>query len=240
MVTTLHYHIAFRVSFSSRPNVAVNIQNSLVARVVSMLEGVAEYQSVHHAQQRKRKREDRTNSRKKRKTNSEDADGQAINDQISAAVDDSNIKQPTETATIQPPILQHVIVGVNQATKDLEDVAQTFRESLSAETSKSVTPKVDVQARLVLVCKEDIDPTILVAHFPNLVAACNSTRHRISHAAVTWLVPLSRGSEDALAGAMGLRRASVMVIKVWNRSDQPTLVLYANGDLRRVRRGFLN
>lgn len=119
--------------------------------------------------------------------------------------------EPTEEA---PPVLGHITVGINEVTKELEALARQHREIL-AEKAPSAVHSLDVSsARLILVCREDVDPPVLIGHIPHLVAACNSTRHRLTGGSPIWLVPLAKGSESSLAAAMGLRRAAVIAIKV--------------------------
>ena len=186
--------------------------------MVATLEGVAEFQMDAQERQKKRKHAEKPEKSRKRAKRLQETPGteqaaQATQAEVDDAEDEPPIA-PEEPAAQPPPILQHVIVGINECTKDLEGMARAFRETLPAQVSDHSTPKRDSCPRIVLVCRGDVDPPILIGHIPSLVAACNSARHRLSDAAVTWLVPLSKGSESSLAAAMGLRRTSVMVIKV--------------------------
>lgn len=77
----------------------------------------------------------------------------------------------------------------------------------------SVSAFARAPIRIVLVCRADIDPPLLVSHIPHLVAACNSATTdpdmRVK------LVTLPKGAENTLAHAMGLRRAAVLAFDVW-------------------------
>ena len=69
----------------------------------------------------------------------------------------------------------------------------------------------------MVACLGDINPPALVSHLPQLVASCNvsclSTPSSDGRRQV-WLVPFAKGAEESLAEALGLRRASVLVLKV--------------------------
>ncbi|KAL5533577.1 hypothetical protein ACEPAG_37 [Sanghuangporus baumii] len=74
--------------------------------------------------------------------------------------------------------------------------------------------------RTVLVCLPDIDPPLLVAHIPYLVAACNSKANYSNNdssathdpSARIKLISLPKGAEVKLAQATGLRRISVLAL----------------------------
>ena len=176
-----------------------------------MMEGVSEYQCMQQQKQRKRKRvHGAPQSRKKQKTEQ----GAQVGGTAAPGSTGTPVEAGEGGKNVEPPaMLSHVTVGVNEVTKSLETLVQTFREHLPKEPSDSISSP-DVCARLVFVCKGDVDPPALISHFPNLVAACNSTRHNIAHAAITWLIPLAKGSESTLAAALGRRRASVVAVKV--------------------------
>ena len=198
----------------------MNVQNTLLARVIALLDGVAQYQSISQEKRRKRKATMKLSRTRKRIKLSHalppDAstlgEGEAV--QLGGGDDQESEVVPV---TESPAILQHLIIGINEVTKDLEALARAFRQSVSAGSStKAETSGVTEKphGRLLLVCKDDVDPPILIDHLPNLVAACNSARHRSSSSDITWMVPLSKGTESTLADGLGLRRASAMIIKV--------------------------
>lgn len=109
--------------------------------------------------------------------------------------------------------MQHVTVGINEVTKRLESQCKKQRTIFSRQQVSEVdeTPK-NPSIYLILVCRPDIDPPLLVAHIPHLVAACNSTPNG-THDRV-MLVTLPKGAELSLSQALGLRRAAVMAFDV--------------------------
>ena len=177
--------------------------------MVSLLDGVADYQHESRIVKRKRKRAD--NARRPRKQAKSEAFGPEMETHERPSNGAETDAEHTEEA---PPVLRHIIVGINEVTKELEALAKLHRETI-AEKAPSAVHRLDVSsARIVLVCREDVDPPVLIGHIPHLVAACNSTRHRLTGGLPIWLVPLAKGSESSLAAAIGLRRAAVIAIKV--------------------------
>lgn len=126
-----------------------------------------------------------------------------------------HIKKPT--CNSEPPeILHHITVGINEVTRDLERHAKAARQTL---TSGGVTSDNGAHncSKLILVCRGDINPQILISHLPQLVASCNFPSSYQDHSLrlqTVWLVPLARGAEESLAEALGLRRASVLTMNV--------------------------
>ncbi|KAG9081575.1 hypothetical protein FRC06_005503, partial [Ceratobasidium sp. 370] len=73
-------------------------------------------------------------------------------------------KTSTTLATIPiPPLLKHCTFGVNEVTKRLEALAKPTPTDGGHSTPR---PRL----RAVLVCRSDVDPPLLIAHFPILVA----------------------------------------------------------------------
>lgn len=197
----------------------LNIQNCFQARVITLLEGVAEYQLSHQDAQRKRKRAQKAAKPQKSSKRFHDVqEGQTGTDtaMIAPAVDTAGTEEVSTIAEEAPDVLQNVIVGINAVTKDLECLAKASRETLNSDPSGSSKPRHDLSSRLVLVCRADVDPPVLIGHLPNLVAACNSSRHHLDPKPVVWLVPLPKDAESSLAAALGLRRVSVLTVKVRN------------------------
>lgn len=128
---------------------------------------------------------------------------------------------------IEPPsILQHLTTGINEVTRALEaqlaatrtpvtisttsntsssDNLQIENNSGSTSTHISLSPKI----KLIFICRADIDPGLLIAHIPPLVATHNAIA-RVENA--IKLVPLPRGAEASLGDALGLRRVAVLAI----------------------------
>lgn len=114
----------------------------------------------------------------------------------------------------KPEILNHVLFGINEITKRLESQSAALRSS---------SPLPSPPIRLVLVCRPDMDSKHMVAHFPTLVAACNSARPPIPESTDQapaerppdlLLVALPRGAEETLSTAAGLRRCAAVAFDV--------------------------
>lgn len=120
-----------------------------------------------------------------------------------------------------PDILSYITIGINEVTKKLETLARPNPQTIYPESLRSLdsNPPPSPSPLLVFVCREDVDPPLLISHLPQLVAACNTTIPRealVSHGQshpYTWLIPLPRGAEASLATALALRRVSVISIE---------------------------
>lgn len=115
--------------------------------------------------------------------------------------------------TLPPELWHHVVFGINEVTKRLEEQSQARRHIVSSVGSVQ-TPDVHVPLALVLVCLADVNPRLLVSHIPPLVAACNSRPKASPGLDVVHLVPLPRHSETQLADAFGVRRLSIIAFDV--------------------------
>ncbi|KAI8980755.1 hypothetical protein BD414DRAFT_493183 [Trametes punicea] len=210
----------FRVKW---PVIPLNVQNAVLAGVVNMLAVVAEYNVAREqTSRRKRKRSHSTpHGREAERANalcavSAPGHEPGTNDNAPSAAsgyrrDDMHMDVPH----CAPPILSSLTVGINQVTKRLERLACSYRltmKSNSEKTETSETPPPQC-SYLVLACRADVDPPNLIGHIPNLVAALNSWRAASASQRRTWLVPLPKGAEPTLAEALGLRRASIMLIE---------------------------
>jgi ribonuclease P/MRP protein subunit POP3 len=181
----------FRVQW---PPVPENVQNALLAAVLPLLDGVAEYHVNRPSKSRKRKREERESDAASKKS--------ATND----------VKPPT------PAILEHITMGINQVTKELEYQVKAARSGTPAAVDEQSSKPVK-KIKLVLVCRADVDPPILIDHIPHLVAAYNSNIQPKASvdldresSEVVKLGILPKGSELLLAEAVGLRRVSILAI----------------------------
>ncbi|OSC99455.1 hypothetical protein PYCCODRAFT_1415728 [Trametes coccinea BRFM310] len=206
----------FRVQW---PSIPMNVQNTALACVVDMLAGVAEY-NISREQNSRRKR---------RRLNSTSRGNAAQNIQESIEVTDNattNRKQPESgnardddpASDIPPLIVSSLSVGINEVTKRLERLASSHRRivtpnSHAADGIAAEGTQAAPQSRVVLACRADIDPPSLLGHIPNLVAGCNSSPAASASQQRTWLVPLPKGAEQTLANALGLRRASMILIE---------------------------
>lgn len=225
-----------------RPSVPINLQNSILAMTLKLTEGVLEYRQGRTAETRKRKRARhettkgvRHVSKNSRLESGEKMDTDNFDHATSAteiaqspeAVDGdmgANISGASSAATPTPheapSVLQHLTIGINEVTRRLEAQIKSSRQivSISDKGAVSSEPLTSPAIKVVLVCRADIDPPILIDHLPHLVAACNSPQKTHSSSggssAFVKLVPLPKGAELSLAEAMGLRRVAVMAINV--------------------------
>ncbi|KAG8770617.1 hypothetical protein FRC12_004158 [Ceratobasidium sp. 428] len=105
-----------------------------------------------------------------------------------------------------PSLLKHCTFGINEVTKRLESLT---KPTLAHEVRPTPRPR----PRAVLVCRSDIDPPLLIAHLPILVATCNSSLPTDSaDKEFVKLVVLPMGAEHSLAEVTGLRRVAVMAL----------------------------
>lgn len=203
----------------------MNIQNSILAGVVGMLGGVAQHNLDRERTSRKRRRsqgarEERL-TKKSRPDQAVAQESLAVTDPTEVSVMESDETSPDSAAA--PSILRHITVGINEVTKRLEALARSHRQTIvpSSEPPAISDTSTDLKtssSRIVIACRADVDPPILIGHLPHLVAACNSVgKHSASKTGASigsWLIPMSKGAENTLADAMGLRRVSVILIEV--------------------------
>ncbi|KAF9567015.1 hypothetical protein CPC08DRAFT_681855 [Agrocybe pediades] len=169
----------FRIAW---PSIPVNLQNSMLAHITSKLEG-----AITSTPRLLRRKEKEAKRQKTTHTNEEE--------QPSELVQQSQV----------PLLLQHGVYGINQVTRRLESQGQDLRRPIIAST----TSKDELaHLRCVFICREDLDPKILVDHIPPLVAAYNSRKPQ----ECVRLITLPRGSELALAKVLGVRRVAVFAI----------------------------
>ncbi|KAI0778439.1 hypothetical protein BD413DRAFT_509241 [Trametes elegans] len=209
----------FRVQWPVTP---FNVQNAILACLVDMLAGVADYNIARSQLSRKRRRRSSGNpkSRKRPRGNS-DPD---VQKRSADAVDDADQGREgcadsiADVATV-PPILRALTVGINEVTKRLESLANRHRSTMTTgPVENAISSDVDGAAPsptyVVIACRADVDPPVLMAHLPNLVAACNISRSpQSTPGGRAFLVSLPKGAESTLAEATGLRRASVILIE---------------------------
>ena len=130
--------------------------------------------------------------------------------------DAPSVTDPDRGTQASPSICRHIIYGINVVTKRLEEQTRMARRPIIAlvpdtdqPAAENATPAAAV--KYVFVCRNDVDPSLLLDHLPHLVAAYNSTRPLSSY---TILVLLPKGAELSLAQALGIRRVSVFGIDV--------------------------
>lgn len=206
----------------NRPSVPLNVQNSVLAHVIDILNGVADYQHTRSKANRKRKRGEQGEPMKRKKpddTNkktlamdlSETASSTALSLTISS--DKTSLERP-------PTILEHLVVGINQVTKRLETQIRDKRITILTAVDGSNMGLIQPPLQVIFVCRADIDPPLLIDHLPHLVAAYNS----VQTTNTLKIVSLPKGAESALAQAVGLRRAGVIGIDVRPEADYSFLV----------------
>ena len=193
-----------------------NVQNAVLAGIISALDGVAD---MHHEARReswKRKKEmNKEETRKKAKLQDGDERQSEPAMQVDGTDSEDVPQTANENATISdapqrlPSSLSYLTFGINEVTKLLEAHAQHQRRKTLPQVPGSSAPSAS-SSILVAACLADINPPILIGHLPNLVAACNSGK---GCEITIWLVPLPKGSEEALAAAAGLKRVAVIAIK---------------------------
>jgi ribonuclease P/MRP protein subunit POP3 len=123
----------------------------------------------------------------------------------------TDLVSATERVDLEPPlILSHLVYGVNAVTKRLEIQTQSTRRPTTSVPETSGQPSDTKPLKYVFVCRADVNPPLLVAHLPHLVAAYNST----NPSEYLKLIPLPQGAEISLAEALGIRRVTVLGIDV--------------------------
>ncbi|KIK70694.1 hypothetical protein GYMLUDRAFT_65907 [Collybiopsis luxurians FD-317 M1] len=177
------------------PSVPVNLQNLVLAHISSLLSGVLEYQKSKSLLNRKRKREEHEKIGSRKKKQADASDSTPV--QSFAAASEMQVDTVVPN---RPEILAHVVTGINTVTKRLETLVRSRRGGATDDSLPGL--------KLVLVCRADVNPPMLIDHLPHLVAAYNSTKPPDP----ILLVPLPKGAELILADIFGLRRVAVIGI----------------------------
>ncbi|KAF8899019.1 hypothetical protein BD779DRAFT_1666764 [Infundibulicybe gibba] len=212
-----------RSSEAFRPSVPINVQSKILELLVSMLGGIAEHQSARGRDNRKRKRLDRAMGSDSANSGTKkvrlEGDG-SINNGTETKVTTNTDNIPTATDApssgksgipLPQEILRHLTIGINEVTKCLESqVRGTGTSSTIHPTGPADPPTPPAQIKIVFTCRADVNPPILVAHIPHLVAAFNSA----PKTSPIKLVPLPQGAEALLAQALGLRRVSILAADI--------------------------
>ena len=205
----------------------INVQNAVLSRLILSLEGVAAHHASKTAQSREKKRprsqESGPNKRKKTSAGNEDGTSDPPVGTSSVPDEPMDVGGADQESVIptEPPIIPHLILGINQVTKRLEHQARAYRQILGATPTitegGTPQPPPSRPVSVVFVCRADVDPPLLISHLPTLIASCNSSRNAVanpeSHPPIK-LVPIPKGSESLLADAAGLRRLAVLALDV--------------------------
>ncbi|KAK1231635.1 RNase P and RNase MRP subunit [Marasmius sp. AFHP31] len=215
------------------PSIPVNLQNLILAQTVTLLDGVSEYHRSRGLANRKRKREKNEKEKPKKKAKK---DGMSV-DQVDVEAGATQMEQDTfresqtRSQTLdQPSVLSHVTVGINAVTKRLEtQLGQQRRNvTISSSTSTLETNPLPLPSpiRVVLVCRADVNPPILIDHIPHIVAGYNSSLPPGGEDKPILLISLPAGAEHTLADAFNLRRVAVVGLDLLSTSfkaDTPNL-----------------
>ena len=215
------FSAVYLISCYDRPSVPINVQNTVLAYILQILEGVSEYHDKRSALSRKRKRVaksscDASAKDKKQKLQKQGSTTYKDNSVSGLVEQPSNLSNGNnnfnvEDTTVKPPsILRHIVYGINAVTKRLELQSHSLRRPTTIIPIPSVETQSSLPFKYLFVCRQDVDPTILVDHLPYLVASCNS----IQGSNHVKLVPLPKGSEIVLAQTLGIRRVTVLGIDV--------------------------
>ncbi|PPR02700.1 hypothetical protein CVT26_009803 [Gymnopilus dilepis] len=194
------------------PSVPLNLQNDILGHLVQALEGASDYRAAQSRLVRKRKRSVRVAERQAKKRKSDRMGQGQLDNEGSTVTNNDVVPQERTTECISempdprpPAVLRHVVHGLNEVTKKLENQVQALRRPILVADSKPSSPTF---LGTVFVCRADVDPALLTDHLPHLVAFCNSG----NPAALVKIVPLPRGSEMTLARVLGVRRVTVLAI----------------------------
>lgn len=134
---------------------------------------------------------------------------------------------PSPVISKLAPSSSHMTIGINEVTRRLELQLKSVRHSVTLTTTPHADPKLPNIPHIaaVFVCRADVNPPILLDHIPHLVAGCNSIRpgsNPLGTRQLLKLIVLPKGSESALAQALGLRRAAVIAV----HEDAPYLPIF--------------
>lgn len=209
-------HLFYSYRCGNRPSVPENVQNAVLAGIISALDGVADMH--HEVRQENRKRKKEMNEEARKKARLQDGKEAQLEPAMqiggTSSVDASLTTNPHATMSDvprgPPSPLNHLTFGINEVAKLLEGHVHHQRRDSLRPASSSDAPNTS-SSKLVAVCLADVNPPTLVGHLPSLVAACNSVK---GCGSTIWLVPLPKGAEEALAAAAGLKRAAAIAIDV--------------------------
>ncbi|KAL9716478.1 RNase P and RNase MRP subunit [Leucoagaricus gongylophorus] len=215
----------------SWPVVPANVQNTILAHLVDLLDGVAKFHQSRCRSSKRRKRvanESSHRSIKRRVVSKDAAIGQDDLVEGPSTFSISHHTESSEESSEPPPILNSLIYGINAVTKRLEIQIENSRVksvfkygSKTRATGESTNP-----IRFLFVCRADIDPPILIDHLPHLVATYNALRQEDFHPIV--LATLPKGAETTLAQVIGVRRLAALAISASSAISQERFATVAD------------
>ncbi|KAJ2931850.1 hypothetical protein H1R20_g5245, partial [Candolleomyces eurysporus] len=179
----------------------------IFSHLVSLLEGASNFHEAQCRSSRKRKRALEADKSKKRSKANEDS-AMEVSSGEDGVLEVSQDPCSALPLPPKPPILDHLVCGINAVTKRLEAQARQVRRSVIISSKPLDELEAALPISLVFVCRADVDPPILINHLPQLVAACNSVPSK----APVKIIPLPKESEGILAEKLGIRRASVLAL----------------------------
>ena len=187
------------------------MQNTILAHLVDLLDGVAELHQSRCRNSKRRKQAANEPSHRSVKRRMVSRDTTVDQDHLDEEPSALSVSHRMESS--EPPILDHLIYGINAVTKRLEVQIENSRVKSVFKSGSEVkaTGEATNPIRFLFVCRADIDPPILIDHFPHLVAICNTLRQD-SHPIV--LATLPKGAETTLAQVVGVRKLAVLAISV--------------------------
>jgi ribonuclease P/MRP protein subunit POP3 len=145
------------------------------------------------------------------------SDSNDVHDRDQMHVDNAK----TDASSISsPPILKHLVIGLNEVTKYLERHITRLRESMVGE--KALSEDTSLPCAL-FACRWDLNPPTLISHIPHLVASFNTLANLYNAKFQTAtaipdlkLINLPKGAESSLSDCIGIRRVSMVLINVRN------------------------
>ncbi|UTT92041.1 hypothetical protein NDA17_007532 [Ustilago hordei] len=111
-----------------------------------------------------------------------------------------------------------VLAGINSITRAIEnDIAADLEKLHSAQRKGKTVAAQSPSIKVVFVCRHDLPQPALIAHLPMLVTARNAVLQACSNDdnetnGAVYLFALPSGSEELLAKALNLRRASILAL----------------------------
>jgi len=187
------------------------VQNTILGHLVDLLDGVAAFHQSRRRSSKRWKQVANELSHRSVKRRMVSRDTTIDQDHLNEGASAFSVSHHMESS--EPSILNHLTYGINTVTKRLESqiensqVKSVFKSGSEVKTRGETTNPI----RFLFVCRADIDPPILIDHFPHLVAMCNTLRQDF-HPIV--LATLPKGSETTLAQVVGVRKLAVLAIGV--------------------------
>ena len=201
----------------------------MLASLLNLLSGVGEYNGKRliiskkrKHEEHSRKRKEKAESRKRRKANKWEVLSTVASKPEKSAEEVTEMVAEDGRSQAKlpeaPPVLSHLTIGINAVTKRLEAQAHSHRLKtgikVSAQPSDGPPSTKETPAiKYVFVCRADVDPPLLIAHIPELVAACNVSIPS-QFLSPVHLIPLPKDAERTLADALNLPRLSILALDV--------------------------